>query len=87
MFNVFTHVHCIHPCSLQEEYKNALMTNTWHRRLEFTGGETIVMHNPNVILHFLPSSQPDEWGTAQVSLARTSGDCISCVVLIVMFCI
>lgn len=51
----------------QEEFKNALLTNTWHRRLEFTGGETIVMHNPNVILHFLPSSQPDEWGTAQVS--------------------
>ncbi|XP_074642043.1 triacylglycerol hydrolase DDHD2-like isoform X2 [Tubulanus polymorphus] len=50
---------------LEEEYKTAVLTNVWHKRLEFPGGETIVMHNPNVIVHFRPSSLPDEWGTVQ----------------------
>ncbi|XP_061185904.1 phospholipase DDHD2-like isoform X1 [Saccostrea echinata] len=50
---------------LEEEYRNALQYNTWHKRLEFPGGETIVMHNANVIVHFTASSQPDEWGSTQ----------------------
>lgn len=33
---------------LQAEYKKAVSTNQWHRRLEFPTGETIVMHNPKV---------------------------------------
>lgn len=33
---------------LQAEYKKAVSTNQWHRRLEFPSGETIVMHNPKV---------------------------------------
>ncbi|CAE1287477.1 SEC23-interacting protein,Phospholipase DDHD2 [Acanthosepion pharaonis] len=52
---------------LEEEYKNAVLNNVWHKRLEFPGGETIVMHNPNVIVHFQASSQPDEWGTVHLS--------------------
>lgn len=51
----------------QEEYKKALETGGWHRRLEFPGRETIVMHNANVIVQFPASSPPDEWGHAQVS--------------------
>ncbi|XP_078588288.1 triacylglycerol hydrolase DDHD2-like isoform X1 [Branchiostoma floridae x Branchiostoma japonicum] len=46
---------------LESEYFNAVTNNAWHRRLEFPGGETIVMHNPNVIVHFRQT--PDEWGT------------------------
>uniref|UniRef100_A0A493TTB7 WWE domain-containing protein n=1 Tax=Anas platyrhynchos platyrhynchos TaxID=8840 RepID=A0A493TTB7_ANAPP len=34
---------------LEAEYKRAVTTNQWHRRLEFPNGETIVMHNPKVI--------------------------------------
>uniref|UniRef100_A0A665TP22 SEC23 interacting protein n=1 Tax=Echeneis naucrates TaxID=173247 RepID=A0A665TP22_ECHNA len=48
---------------LETEYKKAVSTNQWHRRLEFPSGETIVMHNPKVIVQFQPSSIPDEWGT------------------------
>lgn len=48
---------------LEAEYKKAVSTNQWHRRLEFPSGETIVMHNPKVIVQFQPSSIPDEWGT------------------------
>lgn len=35
---------------LQAEYKKAVTTNQWHRRLEFPSGETIVMHNPKVMI-------------------------------------
>ncbi|XP_029645752.1 phospholipase DDHD2 isoform X2 [Octopus sinensis] len=57
---------------LEEEYKNAIFNNLWHKKLEFPGGETIVMHNPNVIVHFQTSSQPDEWGTINLSPSNES---------------
>ncbi|XP_064287544.1 SEC23-interacting protein [Passer domesticus] len=55
---------------LEAEYKRAVTTNQWHRRLEFPNGETIVMHNPKVIVQFQPSTTPDEWGTTQDGQAR-----------------
>ncbi|PWA26033.1 hypothetical protein CCH79_00001347 [Gambusia affinis] len=55
---------------LEAEYKKAVSTNQWHRRLEFPSGETIVMHNPKVIVQFQPSSNPDEWGTTQDGQTR-----------------
>ncbi|KAK7901698.1 hypothetical protein WMY93_018467 [Mugilogobius chulae] len=55
---------------LEVEYKRAVSTNQWHRRLEFPSGETIVMHNPKVIVQFQPSSIPDEWGTTQDGQTR-----------------
>ncbi|KAM5272526.1 SEC23-interacting protein isoform 5-T5 [Ctenodactylus gundi] len=55
---------------LEAEYKKAVTTHQWHRRLEFPGGETIVMHNPKVIVQFQPSSVPDEWGTTQDGQTR-----------------
>nr|XP_054493631.1 SEC23-interacting protein isoform X3 [Agelaius phoeniceus] len=55
---------------LEAEYKRAVTTNQWHRRLEFPNGETIVMHNPKVIVQFQPSATPDEWGTSQDGQAR-----------------
>ncbi|XP_045147244.1 SEC23-interacting protein isoform X2 [Echinops telfairi] len=56
--------------NLEAEYKKAVTTNQWHRRLEFPSGETIVMHNPKVIVQFQPSSVPDEWGTTQDGQTR-----------------
>ncbi|KAL2083637.1 hypothetical protein ACEWY4_021410 [Coilia grayii] len=55
---------------LEVEYKKAVSTNQWHRRLEFPSGETIVMHNPKVIVQFQPSAMPDEWGTTQDGQTR-----------------
>ncbi|XP_056408420.1 SEC23-interacting protein isoform X2 [Hyla sarda] len=55
---------------LEAEYKKAVSSNQWHRRLEFPGGETIVMHNPKVIVQFQHSAIPDEWGTPQDGQAR-----------------
>ncbi|XP_018604741.1 SEC23-interacting protein [Scleropages formosus] len=55
---------------LEGEYKKAVSSNQWHRRLEFPTGETIVMHNPKVIVQFQPSAVPDEWGTTQDGQTR-----------------
>lgn len=55
---------------LEAEYKKAVTTNQWHRRLEFPSGETIVMHNPKVIVQFQPSAVADEWGTTQDGQTR-----------------
>ncbi|XP_025055979.1 SEC23-interacting protein [Alligator sinensis] len=55
---------------LEAEYKKALTTNQWHRRLEFPNGEMIIMHNPKVIVQFQPSLIPDEWGTTQDGQTR-----------------
>uniref|UniRef100_UPI00398F6F81 SEC23-interacting protein isoform X2 n=1 Tax=Pristiophorus japonicus TaxID=55135 RepID=UPI00398F6F81 len=55
---------------LEAEYKKTVTTNQWHRRLEFSSGETIVMHNPKVIVQFQTSSVPDEWGTTQDGQTR-----------------
>ncbi|XP_051945874.1 SEC23-interacting protein-like [Xyrauchen texanus] len=55
---------------LEAEYKKAVTNNQWHRRLEFPSGETIVMHNPKVIVQFQPSAMPDEWGTTQDGQTR-----------------
>lgn len=42
---LYFYITCLY---LQAEYKKAVSTNQWHRRLEFPSGETIVMHNPKV---------------------------------------
>lgn len=55
---------------LEGEYKKAITTNQWHKRLEFASGETIVMHNPKVIVQFHASALPDEWGTTQDGQTR-----------------
>ncbi|XP_078269645.1 SEC23-interacting protein isoform X2 [Rhinoraja longicauda] len=55
---------------LEGEYKKAVTTNQWHKGLEFASGETIVMHNPKVIVQFHASALPDEWGTTQDGQTR-----------------
>ena len=55
---------------LEEEFKIATTTNSWHRRFEFPSGETIVFHGPTVIVHFLQASSPDAWGNTPVSIRK-----------------
>ena len=51
----------------QEAYKQTFLTADWHKRHEFPGGDSIVVHSPAVISHYVDSSQPDEWGATSVS--------------------
>ena len=43
-----------------------LSNNEWHKKIEFPDGDTIVMHNSQVIVHYPPSAKPDQYGTTQV---------------------
>ncbi|PIK37979.1 putative phospholipase DDHD2 [Apostichopus japonicus] len=54
--------------TLEEEYKSAALQNLWNRRLELPEGEAVVMHNPNVIVHFRPGAKPREWGSADTQI-------------------
>jgi len=55
---------------LEEHFRQAMTTGVWHQRLEFPGGEIIVMHSPHAMVHFMPNSEPDEWGTVQEGQSR-----------------
>nr|QLL26895.1 TAG lipase [Locusta migratoria] len=47
---------------LEEEYKIATVTNSWHHRVELPNGEHIIFHGPNVMVQFPLASSPDAWG-------------------------
>ncbi|XP_060595144.1 phospholipase DDHD2-like [Ruditapes philippinarum] len=60
---------------LEEEYKTAVTSGVWHKPIQFEGGESVVMHNPTVMVHYQASSQPDEWGTVQgVNIGSPEGE-------------
>ncbi|XP_059611672.1 mucin-2 [Phlebotomus argentipes] len=53
---------------LEEEYKNAFATGSWHKQLTLPNGEMVNFHGPNVMVHFLQAQTPDAWGnTPQVT--------------------
>ncbi|XP_049864608.1 phospholipase DDHD2 isoform X1 [Schistocerca gregaria] len=47
---------------LEEEYKLATVTNSWHHRVELSNGEHIIFHGPNVMVQFPQATSPDAWG-------------------------
>lgn len=55
---------------LEERYHQSMATGSWHQRLELPGNQTVVMHNSSVMVHFLPSSHPDEWGNVSEGQSR-----------------
>ncbi|XP_075533425.1 phosphatidic Acid Phospholipase A1 isoform X2 [Dermacentor variabilis] len=55
---------------LEDHYRKAMATGSWHQKLELPGNQTVVMHNSSVMVHFLPSSHPDEWGNVSEGQTR-----------------
>lgn len=55
---------------LEEHFSRAVTTGAWHQRLQLPGDQTVVMHNASVMVHFLPSSHPDEWGNVNEGQTR-----------------
>ncbi|CAH1963675.1 unnamed protein product [Acanthoscelides obtectus] len=47
---------------LEEEYKQAFLSKSWHKRVELANGEVVVFHGPDVLVLFPRSSSPDAWG-------------------------
>lgn len=66
-------------CSIQTEYKKAVSTNQWHRRLEFPSGETIVMHNPKVTPPCLRTGWLEVTGTETSTLVSLNHRVPVCV--------
>lgn len=50
--------------TLEEEYLSAFSQGQWNRRVELTGGETVIMHSQSAIVHYPPqhhgSMVPDD---------------------------
>lgn len=54
---------------LEDEYRNGVLTGVWHRRLCLPNNDVVVMHGPNVMEHFL-SSTNDAWASGTQSTTR-----------------
>ncbi|XP_015196257.2 phospholipase DDHD2 isoform X2 [Lepisosteus oculatus] len=46
---------------LEETYMIAVTLDEWKRRLEFPSGETVILHNPKLIMQYQPIMAQDEW--------------------------
>uniref|UniRef100_A0A8C4HSC9 Phospholipase DDHD2 n=1 Tax=Dicentrarchus labrax TaxID=13489 RepID=A0A8C4HSC9_DICLA len=44
-----------------EAYMIAVTLDEWKRKLEFPNGETIILHNPKLIMQYQPIGLQDEW--------------------------
>ncbi|XP_035849544.1 phospholipase DDHD2 isoform X4 [Sander lucioperca] len=47
--------------SLEEAYMIAVTLNEWKRKLEFSNGETVILHNPKLIMQYQPIGLQDDW--------------------------
>ncbi|XP_054904789.1 phospholipase DDHD2 isoform X2 [Poeciliopsis prolifica] len=47
---------------LEEAYMIAVTLDEWKRKLHFPTGETVILHNPKLIMHYQPIGLQDEWG-------------------------
>ncbi|XP_032371576.1 phospholipase DDHD2 isoform X2 [Etheostoma spectabile] len=47
--------------SLEEAYMIAVTLNEWKRKLVFPSGETVILHNPKLIMQYQPIGLQDDW--------------------------
>ncbi|TWW60362.1 Phospholipase DDHD2 [Takifugu flavidus] len=47
--------------SLEEAYMIAVTLGEWKRKLDFPTGETVILHNPKLIMQYQPLGLQDEW--------------------------
>ena len=45
----------------QKEFKVVAMTGTWSKKIELQRGESVIFHNANVIVHYLPNTELYDW--------------------------
>ncbi|XP_051897109.1 phospholipase DDHD2-like isoform X2 [Pristis pectinata] len=55
---------------IEKSYKEAVITNEWNRKVEFSTGEIIILHNPKLMMHFQPSGSLDEWGSPSTEQSK-----------------
>ncbi|XP_028269033.1 phospholipase DDHD2 [Parambassis ranga] len=47
--------------SLEDAYMIAVTLDEWKRKLDFPTGETVILHNPKLIMQYQPVGLQDEW--------------------------
>nr|XP_046206912.1 phospholipase DDHD2-like isoform X5 [Oncorhynchus gorbuscha] len=47
--------------NLEEAYMIAVTLDEWKRKLDFPSGETVILHNPKLIMQYQPITLQDEW--------------------------
>uniref|UniRef100_H3AUX5 DDHD domain containing 2 n=1 Tax=Latimeria chalumnae TaxID=7897 RepID=H3AUX5_LATCH len=55
---------------LEEAYMIALTLDEWKNKLEFSSGETFILHNPKLMVQYQPAAVPDDWGSLPVDPIR-----------------
>nr|XP_040050547.1 phospholipase DDHD2 isoform X5 [Gasterosteus aculeatus aculeatus] len=46
---------------LEEAFMISVTLNEWKRKLEFPNGETVILHNPKLMMQYQPIGLQDEW--------------------------
>lgn len=46
---------------IEDAYKEAVTKDEWKKNLEFPTGETVILHNPKLIVQYQPIFAQDEW--------------------------
>ncbi|KAK5910152.1 hypothetical protein CesoFtcFv8_004014 [Champsocephalus esox] len=55
---------------LEEAYMVAVTLNEWKTKLEFPSGETVILHNPKLIMQYQPIGLQDEWQSSPSEQTR-----------------
>uniref|UniRef100_A0A671VWG2 DDHD domain containing 2 n=1 Tax=Sparus aurata TaxID=8175 RepID=A0A671VWG2_SPAAU len=53
-----------------EAYMIAVTLDEWNRKLEFPTGETVILHNPKLIMQYQPIGLQDEWASSPSEQTR-----------------
>ncbi|KAM7391869.1 hypothetical protein PAMP_022520 [Pampus punctatissimus] len=56
--------------NLEDAYMIAVTLNEWKSKLEFPTGETVILHNPKLIMQYQPIGFQDEWVTSPSEQTR-----------------
>ncbi|XP_075889313.1 triacylglycerol hydrolase DDHD2 isoform X2 [Nelusetta ayraudi] len=56
--------------NLEEAYMIAVTLDEWKKKLEFPTGETVILHNPKLIMQYQPIGLQDEWMTSPSEQTR-----------------
>lgn len=59
---------------LENEYKQAVESGEWHKKIVLSMNEQVTFHGPTVIVHFQQQQSSDAWGGTTVSFIFYSKD-------------
>ncbi|XP_024131784.1 phospholipase DDHD2 isoform X2 [Oryzias melastigma] len=46
---------------LEEAFKDAVTSDQWKKKIDFPTGETVILHNPKLIMQYQPIGLQDDW--------------------------